>query len=108
MPRCGVADGHRDYLYRQQGRYERGKDPEPTVQIDSLCRNQARLRVVQSNPHGRDHSVDVLRPSQWRTAGKDSQVVGLRKPGKDRGRQGGDCDGVESVARDECVHGLPT
>ena len=108
MPGCRVADSHRNHLYCEQGRYERGKDSESAMEIDSMCGHQARLRVMQRNPHGRDHSVYVLRPCERRTAREDPEIVGLGKPGEDRSSEGGDCDGVKSVARDECVHGLPT
>ena len=84
VPRRCIGDSHRYRLHCEQAGHARSKDPEPPVQVDAVCRDQACLRVVQGNPHGRDHAVQM-----WR------QRQGRKKKGED----------VESVARNDCVHG---
>ena len=50
----------------------------------------------------------MCRQRQGRTVEKDPEVVGLGKPDEDRGREPGDGEDVEAMARDDCVHGEPT
>jgi hypothetical protein len=78
------------------------------VDVDAVSRDQPCLRVVQSDPRGRKDPVQMGGLRQGRTVEEDPELVGLGESGEDGGPEHGDGEDVESVARDECVHGEQT
>ena len=75
------------------------------MDIEAVRRDQACLRVMQSNPDRCEDSVQVRRLGERRIVEEDPEIVGFGEPGEDHGRERGDCQGMESIARDDCVHG---
>lgn len=105
MARRGIPDCKRCGLHCEQRGDAGGEDAEPPVDIDPVRRYEPRLDVVQTNPDCRDDPVQMSRLRERLQFEKDTKIVGLGEPDEDRGRQRGDCDGLEAIACDERVHG---